>query len=450
VDTINVKDFGATGDGATDDSSAVQASIDAVMGTTGAGPGGTIYFPPGTYRLATRIAIRNSGATYDVTQPPLRLVGSGSTANGREGATYVSFPAGGSTLDFEYVSTIAHIDTRGEGRMEITGLNLYDGTGISTILQTTNTSLLVHRNAFIGAGAGGTASVTDAIVLGGAPNTTHYGQNDERAPFQGYPTTIDSNTFTRVRHAVVFNSAANGVQLVNNQVTIQAGSGTAFDAPIVLQAASPEANRGNYIAGNLVETRNYAYSFKIGSGASQNLFIGNHLWDPSASTTAGYCIDSGGNTIIGYADSGFTTKVFGCGVAKSNLMLDLGGSAMLSNFPFIRTPQLIPVQITSFPSQGGAVGLNMTTTGSAQFQPLGTVSAFTVNAPTTPAASAVGQVVWVVVKNSSSSAVTVTWNAAYKMAAWGSLAAGYTRSIMFWWDGGQVQEMFRSPADVPN
>jgi polygalacturonase len=40
---VNVKDFGAIGDGVTDDTAAIRAAADAVA------PGGTIYFPSGTY-----------------------------------------------------------------------------------------------------------------------------------------------------------------------------------------------------------------------------------------------------------------------------------------------------------------------------------------------------------------------------------------------------------------
>lgn len=46
---INVKDFGATGDGVTNDTVAIQAAFDSA--TTG----GVIYFPPGQYRIARNI-----------------------------------------------------------------------------------------------------------------------------------------------------------------------------------------------------------------------------------------------------------------------------------------------------------------------------------------------------------------------------------------------------------
>lgn len=47
---INVKDFGATGDGATNDTVAIQTAIDAA-GISG----GTVYFPPGTYKIARNV-----------------------------------------------------------------------------------------------------------------------------------------------------------------------------------------------------------------------------------------------------------------------------------------------------------------------------------------------------------------------------------------------------------
>lgn len=47
---VSVKEYGATGDGATDDTAAVQAAF-------GAGAGGTVYFPPGHYSLTGPLTV---------------------------------------------------------------------------------------------------------------------------------------------------------------------------------------------------------------------------------------------------------------------------------------------------------------------------------------------------------------------------------------------------------
>ena len=59
AETISVKDFGAVGDGTTDDTTAIQAAINfaatAVSGSTGA----VVYFPTGTYMISTTINMPN-------------------------------------------------------------------------------------------------------------------------------------------------------------------------------------------------------------------------------------------------------------------------------------------------------------------------------------------------------------------------------------------------------
>src|SRR5438067_6776410 len=59
---FNVRDYGATGDGVTDDTATVQAAINAAR----AGGGGIVFLPPGTYltggqTLYSRIHLRGSG-----------------------------------------------------------------------------------------------------------------------------------------------------------------------------------------------------------------------------------------------------------------------------------------------------------------------------------------------------------------------------------------------------
>ena len=57
--SANVKDFGATGDGATDDRAAIVAALAAVSS------GGTVFFPIGTYYISSNINITQSNLTIE-------------------------------------------------------------------------------------------------------------------------------------------------------------------------------------------------------------------------------------------------------------------------------------------------------------------------------------------------------------------------------------------------
>lgn len=74
VGVLSVTSFGATGDGATDDTDAIQAALDAVPEG-----GGTVYFPPGRYRVGPRGLRYGSQDTYGALYPRAntRLLGAG-------------------------------------------------------------------------------------------------------------------------------------------------------------------------------------------------------------------------------------------------------------------------------------------------------------------------------------------------------------------------------------
>ena len=57
TDTLNVKDFGAVGDGVTDDHEAMQAAIDAASQGLG---GGKLYFPEGTYLVKKMVQLKSN------------------------------------------------------------------------------------------------------------------------------------------------------------------------------------------------------------------------------------------------------------------------------------------------------------------------------------------------------------------------------------------------------
>lgn len=84
----NVKDFGATGDGATNDTVAIQAAIDSLSAT-----GGVLYFPFGTYKIARTVGTNDHWG--------LKVTGSNITIIG-DGASFARFNTDISTYALAY------------------------------------------------------------------------------------------------------------------------------------------------------------------------------------------------------------------------------------------------------------------------------------------------------------------------------------------------------------
>jgi hypothetical protein len=81
-------------------------------------------------------------------------------------------------------------------------------------------------------------------------------------------------------------------------------------------------------------------------------------------------------------------------------------------------------------------------------------NAIVVAAPTNPPATAgVGQVIWFTVRNASGGAHgALTWNAVFKTqaTAFSAVANGFSRTVVFRWNGTNWVEMVRTAADVAN
>lgn len=69
---VNVKDFGAKGDGSSDDTVSIQAAINSIPG------GGTVFFPPGTYRINKNVGV-NDRWGIKITSSNISLTGYGAS-----------------------------------------------------------------------------------------------------------------------------------------------------------------------------------------------------------------------------------------------------------------------------------------------------------------------------------------------------------------------------------
>jgi hypothetical protein len=87
-ETVSVKDFGAVGDGVTDDTVAIQAAVNAARSAITDGIGriyaGIVYLPKGNYKITSAIALAPAGGVVGLT---LQGDGSGSTLINFNGAS---------------------------------------------------------------------------------------------------------------------------------------------------------------------------------------------------------------------------------------------------------------------------------------------------------------------------------------------------------------------------
>jgi hypothetical protein len=100
-DVVSVKDFGATGNGTTDDTAAIQAAINAALSQPiTSGGAGTVFFPAGNYKVTSTINIPpRSGQTYKVN---LRICGIGNGGVGGSSCTITAGAGFTGTAVFKY------------------------------------------------------------------------------------------------------------------------------------------------------------------------------------------------------------------------------------------------------------------------------------------------------------------------------------------------------------
>ena len=110
-----VTDFGATGNGTTDDTTAIQAAVDAIADT-----GGSVYFPTGRYKVTSQIDIQSTR--------PIHLIGDMGGQIYNPSVTPAGIIIGGnitgSIIKFSSPATRAE-----HGGGSIIGLSFYDATG---------------------------------------------------------------------------------------------------------------------------------------------------------------------------------------------------------------------------------------------------------------------------------------------------------------------------------
>ena len=270
----------------TDQTSVLMAEIAALLSSTG----GTLVLPSGTVRIDGQIDLP---FTLDTTgapvQRPLTIIGQGAWTSGR-GSGVAQTPIGGTTLDLRYAgSGAAKFLTRGFGRLTVTGVTFTDlGTSSVQFFKTTNTTVDIQGNAFIGNPTKkGVQCDQDGVILGGTnvPSGLDFDTSDN-GPFQGYGSIVAGNWFNRVRRVVFGQTYCNGVVIRDNTVWQYCGSNIAGGACIELNSGNTlNSVFGNVVTGNLIEVGGYPYGIAL-DYAQNNTIAFNNFYDQSATTLA--------------------------------------------------------------------------------------------------------------------------------------------------------------------
>jgi parallel beta-helix repeat protein len=123
IESVSVLDFGAIGDGVADDSAAIQAAVDATNGS--------VYFPPGTYRLKTAITLKSDITLFGDGEPSVLLKDAAATGLTRD---MIFRSVGTSTIqdvNFErlkFTTEQSSVSPSTQSMINFDGGNIYDIT----------------------------------------------------------------------------------------------------------------------------------------------------------------------------------------------------------------------------------------------------------------------------------------------------------------------------------
>lgn len=480
---VSVKDFGATGNGTTNDAVAIQAAINSLTS------GGTVFFPAGTYLVTSQIVVADK----------VSLQGTGYATESGTGAAN----RGASCILRGFVGSDATVALNGYG----SGMDMLDvdgnlqGTGDGVQVWGTRVhigTLSTRNNGGDGLRIGKTEAgpstvncnfwkVDYLITCGNTKNGFRIDQTNTSTSLS-YPLGASDCNGGFCGLIDARSNGEDGLQLGNCNDNVFANVGAQFSGGIgihfktdgtnsgprcnTILSNDSEANTGNdiqidaatlpvsgpglynkiygnrsvavnsRIVDNSTGSMIWQWNANIGQYAINNRFS---VLNPSAGGAAIYDFyaDTGQNNVAGMralqeGTSGgiweLYTKRDGDTLAKALSVNSKGILVQYRNYNAQTVQPNVPVDVAA----GTLVNINVTST-----------TAFQINSPTNDGAA--GQLLTICVKNTSGGALLgVTWGSEYKLAAWTSPATGYSRSISFFYDGTNWIEYSRTTADIPN
>jgi len=291
---LNVMDYGAVGDGVTDDRRAIQSALDAIPNTSG----GKVYLPPGVYKVNAPINIKKSNTSF---------VGAGATettlfSDGLS-QTLIVQPSkrGVSNIlikDIRFTNPATPVYGIGHGRGTVQ-LNAYT----KPVVDVTITGIVIDDTPLVGIVVGAdkvsilNSSIRDTgqhgIYLSVANDVKIEGNeiheitvdNTELVTQSGIKVKISNNVLIKNNRLSQFHANSFGilvgrnshsVSVINNQITLSDKS------QVGLRLHSNSVSTGNIIDGGIGYPGSYAIDVKEGTGAliSDTQIIGDWMASP--------------------------------------------------------------------------------------------------------------------------------------------------------------------------
>lgn len=191
---------------------------------------------------------------------------SGSTTSALNQVVSVSATAAATTITFPTVGV-------SNGTYSNGALTMTYG---APFVHSTNTTLKIRDNSFIGNGAPG----QDAIVLGGN-NASYPDPPDQTSPFNGYGTVIESNSFAYLNRGLYARANANDVTFERNSFVRHSVGLVAVECDGSQSAASGGYTYGVRVNNNLFEVDSYNPVIKL-TKCQTGTYIANSFYDGSA------------------------------------------------------------------------------------------------------------------------------------------------------------------------